>query len=74
MAWQVIELPGTGSAAESRAISGVVLFKNVTHKRMGTSLQHPRVMLLAGALEFKGSSLSSLDSLLQEVRRQSVYG
>ena len=52
----------------------MVLQKNVTHKRMGTNVQHPRVMLVMGALEFKGTSLSSLDSLLQDVRMRAHVG
>lgn len=64
---QVIEVAGDYPPEASSVISGVVLLKSLAHKRMVSSAAHPRILLLAGALESNPAALSSLHSVLQEV-------
>jgi 1-phosphatidylinositol-3-phosphate 5-kinase len=68
--WQMKRVIGGGGAEDSSVIDGVVLRKNVAHKRMRTSVPHARVMVLAGALESQRSpsKLSSFDTLIDQVR------
>jgi len=55
----------------SIVVKGVVCKKNVAHRRMTTRIEKPRLLLLAGALEYHRvtNQLSSIDTLLQQVRR-----
>ena len=65
---KVKKIPG-GKMADSAYIYGVVYSKNVTHKKMRTSIDSPTIMLLRCAFEFqrKENQFSSLDTLqLQE--------
>ena len=65
---KVKKIPG-GKMADSAYIYGVVCSKNVTHKKMRTSLDNPTIMLLRCAFEFqrKENQFSALDTLqLQE--------
>jgi len=54
----------------STVVKGVVCKKNVAHRRMTTRIEKPRLLLLAGALEYHRvtNQLSSIDTLLQQVR------
>eukprot|EP01088_Endostelium_zonatum_P008518 TRINITY_DN2153_c0_g1_i1.p1 TRINITY_DN2153_c0_g1~~TRINITY_DN2153_c0_g1_i1.p1 ORF type:complete len:1989 (-),score=536.03 TRINITY_DN2153_c0_g1_i1:43-6009(-) len=48
-------------------VSGVVISKNIAHKKMQTRIQNPKVLLLKGSLEFqRGERLTSFDSLIQQ--------
>ena len=55
----------------SIVVKGVACKKNVAHRRMTTRIEKPRLLLLAGALEYHRvtNQLSSIDTLLQQVRR-----
>ncbi|KAF8670667.1 hypothetical protein HU200_050479 [Digitaria exilis] len=57
-----------GHRSESTLIKGVVCKKNVAHRRMTTRIEKPRLLLLAGALEYHRvtNQLSSIDTLLQQ--------
>lgn len=50
----------------STVVKGIVFRKNVAHKRMTSRYKNPRLLLLAGALEYQrvSNQLSSLDTLL----------
>uniref|UniRef100_A0A1D1ZQN6 1-phosphatidylinositol-3-phosphate 5-kinase n=3 Tax=Auxenochlorella protothecoides TaxID=3075 RepID=A0A1D1ZQN6_AUXPR len=63
---EVLLLHGEFAPEDSEIVAGVCLLKNVAHKRMPISAQHPRIMLLSGALQYKADTLSSLDSVLQQ--------
>eukprot|EP00731_Ephydatia_muelleri_P020092 Em0012g917a len=65
---KVKKIPG-GKKADSSFIYGVVCSKNVTHKKMQTTIEKPTIMLLMCAFEFQRDedSLSVFDTLqLQE--------
>ena len=53
----------------STVVKGVVCKKNVANRRMPTRIEKPRLLLLAGALEYHRitNQLSSIDTLLQQV-------
>lgn len=53
----------------SMVIKGIVCKKNVAHRRMTARIEKPRFLILGGALEYqrKANSLSSVDTLLQQV-------
>ncbi|KAG0550795.1 hypothetical protein BDA96_01G368200 [Sorghum bicolor] len=57
-----------GHRSESTVVKGVVCKKNVAHRRMTTRIEKPRLLLLAGALEYHRvtNQLSSIDTLLQQ--------
>ncbi|KAL6648017.1 hypothetical protein ACP70R_012241 [Stipagrostis hirtigluma subsp. patula] len=57
-----------GHPSESTLIKGVVCKKNVAHRRMTSRIEKPRLLLLAGALEYHRvtNQLSSIDTLLQQ--------
>nr|CAB3470546.1 unnamed protein product [Digitaria exilis] len=57
-----------GHRSESTLIKGVACKKNVAHRRMTTRIEKPRLLLLAGALEYHRvtNQLSSIDTLLQQ--------
>ncbi|RLM56321.1 1-phosphatidylinositol-3-phosphate 5-kinase FAB1B-like [Panicum miliaceum] len=57
-----------GHRSESIVVKGVVCKKNVAHRRMTTRIEKPRLLLLAGALEYHRvtNQLSSIDTLLQQ--------
>jgi 1-phosphatidylinositol-3-phosphate 5-kinase len=50
-------------------VRGVAGRKNVAHRRMRSAIDEPRVLLLAGALEYHRvtNKLSSFDTLLDQV-------
>jgi 1-phosphatidylinositol-3-phosphate 5-kinase len=56
------------STSFSIVVKGVVCKKNVAHRRMTTRIEKPRLLLLAGALEYHRvtNQLSSIDTLLQQ--------
>ncbi|XP_061358539.1 putative 1-phosphatidylinositol-3-phosphate 5-kinase FAB1C [Gastrolobium bilobum] len=58
----------SGSPSESTLIKGVVCTKNITHKRMMSQYEKPRLLLLGGALEYQKApnQLASIDKLLQQ--------
>ncbi|OAE26350.1 hypothetical protein AXG93_4324s1170 [Marchantia polymorpha subsp. ruderalis] len=58
----------SGKPSDSVVVKGVVFRKNVANRRMSIKLFNPRVLLLAGALEYQrvSNQLSSLDTLLQQ--------
>ena len=60
----------TGRRADSRLVCGVVCRRNVAHRRMATHVESPRLLLLAGALQYQRveGRLSSLDTLLEQER------
>ena len=62
-------MSGVGGVEDGMHVRGVVLKKNVAHRRMRTSVECPRVLLLAGALEYQrvANKLSSFDMLLEQV-------
>ncbi|XP_062211485.1 1-phosphatidylinositol-3-phosphate 5-kinase FAB1B-like [Phragmites australis] len=57
-----------GHRSESTVVKGVVCKKNVAHRRMTSKIEKPRLLLLAGALEYHRvtNQLSSIDTLLQQ--------
>ena len=59
-----------GSRSDSRLVCGVVCRRNVAHRRMATHIESPRLLLLAGALQYQRveGRLSSLDTLLEQER------
>ncbi|KAM3313082.1 hypothetical protein ACQJBY_032662 [Aegilops geniculata] len=59
----------SGHRSESTVVKGVVCKKNVAHRRMTSRIEKPRLLLLAGALEYHRvtNQLSSIDTLLQQV-------
>jgi len=61
---KIKKIPG-GCMENSSLIYGVVCSKNVTNKRMKTSFQRPRILLLTCSVEFERSEnkLSSFDQL-----------
>ncbi|XAR51301.1 1-phosphatidylinositol-3-phosphate 5-kinase [Bertholletia excelsa] len=58
----------SGQRSDSTVIKGVVFKKNVTHRRMTSRREKPRLLILGGALEYQRVSnlLSSFDTLLQQ--------
>uniref|UniRef100_A0ACD5YLL9 Uncharacterized protein n=1 Tax=Avena sativa TaxID=4498 RepID=A0ACD5YLL9_AVESA len=58
----------SGQRSESTVVKGVVCKKNVAHRRMSSRIEKPRLLLLAGALEYHRvtNQLSSIDTLLQQ--------
>ncbi|XP_042511075.1 putative 1-phosphatidylinositol-3-phosphate 5-kinase FAB1C isoform X2 [Macadamia integrifolia] len=58
----------SGTRGESTLIKGVVCTKNIKHKRMTSQYKNPRLLLLAGALEYQrvSNQLASFDTLLQQ--------
>jgi 1-phosphatidylinositol-3-phosphate 5-kinase len=65
---QVKCIPGDGGS-DSCLVDGLVCRKNVAHRRMRTSIQQPRILMLRGALENRRAStnLSSFDMMLDQV-------
>jgi 1-phosphatidylinositol-3-phosphate 5-kinase len=63
-------IPGDGASGDSCLVDGLVCRKNVAHRRMRTSIQQPRILMLRGALENRRAStnLSSFDMMLDQVR------
>ncbi|GLJ13693.1 hypothetical protein SUGI_0218340 [Cryptomeria japonica] len=63
-----VKCVASGRRSESKVVKGVVCSKNVKHKRMTQRYKNPRLLLLAGALEYQriSNQLSSLDTLLQQ--------
>ena len=60
----------SGRRSDSRLVCGVVCRRNVAHRRMATHIESPRLLLLAGALQYQRveGRLSSLDTLLEQER------
>lgn len=60
----------------SSVVKGIVCRKNVAHKRMTSRYKNPRLLLLGGALEYQrvSNQLSSLDTLINQVRPSAVAG
>ncbi|KAM7275562.1 hypothetical protein ACFE04_017428 [Oxalis oulophora] len=58
----------SGTPSQSTFIKGVVCTKNIKHKRMTTQYKNPRLLLLAGALEYQKvpNQLASFHTLLQQ--------
>ncbi|XP_057753345.1 putative 1-phosphatidylinositol-3-phosphate 5-kinase FAB1C [Arachis stenosperma] len=63
-----VKCVASGSPSESTLIKGVVCTKNIKHKRMTSQYKKPRLLLLAGALEYQKvpNQLASFDTLLQQ--------
>ncbi|KAF8098677.1 hypothetical protein N665_0261s0042 [Sinapis alba] len=63
-----IKCVASGNQNESILIRGIVCSKNITHKRMTSQYKHPRVLLLAGSLEYQrvAGQLASFNTLLQQ--------
>ncbi|KAF8054063.1 hypothetical protein N665_1352s0001, partial [Sinapis alba] len=63
-----IKCVASGNQNESVLVRGIVCSKNVTHKRMTSQYKHPRVLLLAGSLEYQrvAGQLASFNTLLQQ--------
>lgn len=57
-----------GQPSESCVVNGIVCKKNVAHRRMRACVEYPKVLLLAGALEYQRiqNKLSSFDTLLEQ--------
>jgi hypothetical protein len=60
-----------GSMDECMYVAGVVARKQVAHRKMRHRIHQPRLMLLAGSLQFQRveQQMSSLDTLLEQERR-----
>ncbi|XP_028759080.1 putative 1-phosphatidylinositol-3-phosphate 5-kinase FAB1C [Neltuma alba] len=58
----------SGSPSESTFVKGVVCTKSIKHKRMTSQYKRPRILLLAGALEYQKApnQLASFNTLLQQ--------
>ena len=71
---QVKCIPGDGASGDSCLVDGLVCRKNVAHRRMRTSIQQPRILMLRGALENRRAStnLSSFDTMLDQARPPST--
>ena len=67
---QVKRVVSTEESPESSLVHGVVFCKNVVHRRMRSAIVQPRILLLAGSLEYErtNSTLSSLSTSLGQVR------
>ena len=50
---QVKKVPGCGSPQDSCVVRGLVARKNLVHRRMRRTIQQPRILMLASALEFQ---------------------
>ena len=50
---QVKKVPECGSPQDSCVVRGLVARKNLVHRRMRRSIQQPRILMLASALEFQ---------------------
>ncbi|XP_033130196.1 putative 1-phosphatidylinositol-3-phosphate 5-kinase FAB1C isoform X1 [Brassica rapa] len=63
-----IKCVASGNQNESILIRGIVCSKNITHKRMTSQYKHPRLLLLAGSLEYQrvAGQLASFNTLLQQ--------
>ncbi|XP_013591628.1 PREDICTED: putative 1-phosphatidylinositol-3-phosphate 5-kinase FAB1C isoform X2 [Brassica oleracea var. oleracea] len=63
-----IKCLASGNQTESILIRGIVCSKNITHKRMTSQYKHPRLLLLAGSLEYQRveGQLASFNTLLQQ--------
>ncbi|KAG7586624.1 Phosphatidylinositol-4-phosphate 5-kinase core [Arabidopsis thaliana x Arabidopsis arenosa] len=63
-----IKCVASGNQNESILIRGIVCSKNITHKRMTSQYKNPRVLLLAGSLEYQrvAGQLASFNTLLQQ--------
>ncbi|KAF2609038.1 hypothetical protein F2Q68_00046250 [Brassica cretica] len=63
-----IKCLASGNQNESILIRGIVCSKNITHKRMTSQYKHPRLLLLAGSLEYQRveGQLASFNTLLQQ--------
>jgi hypothetical protein len=64
---RIKRLMGPGAPEDSAVVEGIACHKTVVHKRMRTCVERPRIVLLAGALEFQRPklSLSSFDALIE---------
>lgn len=60
-------IPG-GSISESTYVEGVVFRKNVAHKKMVYNKDNPKILILAGGIEFHRQDfrMSSLDTLIDQ--------
>ncbi|CAN8235640.1 unnamed protein product [Cochlearia groenlandica] len=63
-----IKCVASGNQNQSILIKGIVCSKNITHKRMTSQYKNPRVLLLAGSLEYQrvDGQLASFNTLLQQ--------
>eukprot|EP00898_Chlorokybus_atmophyticus_P001216 jgi/Chlat1/2095/Chrsp17S02689 len=64
-----VKVIASGDREDSCAVRGVVCRKNVAHRRMRTKIEHPKVMLLGGALEYRQPTdqrLATMDTLLEQ--------
>ncbi|KAL1209475.1 putative 1-phosphatidylinositol-3-phosphate 5-kinase FAB1C [Cardamine amara subsp. amara] len=63
-----IKCVASGNQNESILIRGIVCSKNIKHKRMTSQYKNPRLLLLAGSLEYQrvAGELASFNTLLQQ--------
>ncbi|VVA94877.1 unnamed protein product [Arabis nemorensis] len=63
-----IKCVASGNQNESNLIRGIVCSKNITHKRMTSQYKNPRLLLLAGSLEYQrvAGQLASFNTLLHQ--------
>ncbi|CAH2066674.1 unnamed protein product [Thlaspi arvense] len=63
-----IKCVASGNQKDSILIRGIVCSKNVTHKRMMSQYKNPRVLLLAGSLEYQRAvgQLASFNTLINQ--------
>ena len=68
---QVKQLQGSGVPTDSHVVRGIVLRKNVANRGMCSRVDHPRIIMLGGALQYQGvaDTLASFEALQQQVRR-----
>ncbi|XP_056176635.1 1-phosphatidylinositol-3-phosphate 5-kinase FAB1B isoform X2 [Syzygium oleosum] len=66
----------SGHRRESMVVKGVVCKKNVSHRRMTSKIEKPRILILGGALEYQRVSnlLSSFDTLLRQILLRGANG
>lgn len=59
-------LSDVGAPEDSCVIPGIVLRKNIAHRRMRKSIIRPRLLLLAGALELECKKLTQLHTVINK--------
>lgn len=61
-------VPGGAAAKDCAYLSGVMFRKHVSHKRMAKELENPRILLIAGAVEFTRMEhrIASLETLFEQ--------
>jgi 1-phosphatidylinositol-3-phosphate 5-kinase len=69
---RVCVIPG-GAAEESVSVAGAVLRKNLVHRAMPRTLEHPRIMLLETGIELERADAPRLSSLERVLDQERLY-